>query len=368
MNKRDYYEILGVPRNAGADEIKKAYRKLALNCHPDRNPNDKNAEEKFKEASEAYSVLSDAENRAKYDQFGHAAFEQGGGGFSGFSGFGGFEDVFGDIFSSFFGGGTSSHSRARTGRDLRYDLEIAFEEAVFGTEKEIKLRRKVACKDCGGSGCAPGTSPDVCKQCNGHGQVQMSQGFFSISRTCPVCRGEGQVIRTPCPACAGSGFQTAESRLNVRVPAGIDQGQRLKLRGEGEPGQVGGPPGDLYVQISIRPHKVFQRQESELICDMPISYSLAVLGGEIEVPTLEGSEKLKVPAGTQGGKVFRIKGKGVQMLGSSRRGDLHIRVAIHVPKKISEGHREALKKLAEIEEIEGQSGKGFFGKVKEMFS
>ena len=371
MAKRDYYEILGVSRNASLDEVKKAYRKLALQYHPDRNPDNKEAEEKFKEATEAYSVISDAENRAKYDQFGHAAFEQGAGA-GGFGVFGGFEDIFNDIFSSFFGGAGGmggGRTRVRAGRDLKYDLEISFEEAVFGVEKEINLRRHVVCEECKGSRCAPGTILEVCRQCGGHGQVQMSQGFFSISRTCPVCQGEGQVVRHPCEKCSGSGFQVREGKLNVKIPAGIDQGQRLKLRGEGEPAPGGsGPNGDLYVQISIKPHKVFERQESELICEIPISYSLAVMGGEIEIPTLEGSEKLKVPAGTQSGKVFRIRGKGVQVLGSNRRGDLHVRVAIHVPKRASENYKQALRRLAEIEDEEGHGSKGFFDRVKEMFT
>lgn len=366
-NKRDYYEVLGVSRNASLDEIKKAYRKLALQCHPDKNPGNREAEERFKEASEAYSVLSDADNRVKYDQFGHAAFEQGGG----FSGFTGFEDIFNDIFSSFFGGGPmggGARSRMRSGRDLRYDMEISFEEAVFGGEKEIQVRRRVICKECQGSKCAPGTSPETCRQCGGHGQVQMSQGFFSITRTCPVCQGEGQMVRSPCAACSGTGFQTAESKLTVKIPAGIDQGQRLKLRGEGEPGMVGGPNGDLYVQISVRPHKIFERQESELVCEVPISYSTAVIGGEIQVPTLEGMDKLKIPAGTQSGKVFRMRGKGVHVIGSNRRGDLHVRVVINVPKKVSENYKEALRKLSEIEEVEGSAAKGFLDRVKEMFT
>jgi molecular chaperone DnaJ len=371
-NKRDCYEVLGVGRSASTDEIKKAYRKKAVQFHPDKNPGNKEAEEKFKEATEAYSILSDADNRARYDQFGHAAFEQGGG-FQGFSGgdFSGFEDVFGDLFSSFFGGaapGGGRRSRGRSGSDLRYDLELTFEEAIFGTEKQIKIGRRALCKTCSGSGAAPGSEPERCGQCGGAGQVRMQQGFFTIARTCPGCNGAGQVIKTPCRECSGSGARLAESTLSVKVPPGIDEGQRLKLRGEGEPGSGGGPAGDLYVQVSVKPHPIFERQESELICEVPIAYTSAVLGDEIEVPTLEGKIKLKIPAGTTSGKIFRLKNRGIQVIGSNQRGDQHVRVLIKVPRKVSDKHKRVLKELrdAEVEDLVEES-KSFFDKVKEMF-
>jgi len=375
-NKRDCYEVLGVERSASTDDIKKAYRKKALQFHPDRNPGNKEAEEKFKEATEAYSILSDGDNRAKYDQFGHAAFEQGAGGFGGgFQGFGGdfsgFEDIFGDLFSSFFGGaaaGGGRRSRGRAGNDLRYDLEISFEEAIFGAEKQITIGRRAPCKACEGSGAATGSSPERCGQCGGAGQIRLQQGFFTIQRPCHQCNGSGQVIKTPCRDCSGSGSRLAESTLSVKIPAGIDNGQRLKLRGEGEPGSVGGPNGDLYVQISVKPHPIFERQESELICEVPISYTTAALGDEIEVPTLEGRVKMKIPAGTVSGKIFRLKNRGVQVVGSNSRGDQHVRVVIKVPKKISEKHKKMLHELRQVEadDLVAES-KSFFDKVKEMF-
>ncbi|MFM1846601.1 MAG: hypothetical protein RL417_75 [Pseudomonadota bacterium] len=376
-NKRDCYEVLGVERSASGEEIKKAYRKKALQFHPDRNPGNKEAEEKFKEATEAYSILSDADNRSKYDQFGHAAFEQGAGGFGGgFQGFGGdfsgFEDIFGDLFSSFFGGaaagGGARRGRGRAGNDLRYDLEITFEEAIFGAEKQVKIPRRTPCTGCEGSGAAPGSSPERCSQCGGAGQVRLQQGFFTIARTCHVCNGAGEIIKSRCKDCGGSGARAAESTLSVKIPAGIDNGQRLKLRGEGEAGSLGGPNGDLYVQISVKPHPIFERQESELICEVPISYTTAALGDEIEVPTLEGKVKMKIPAGTTSGKIFRLKNRGVQVVGSNSRGDQHVRVVIKVPKKISEKHKKILKELREVEADDlAAESKGFFDKVKEMF-
>ncbi len=371
MAKRDYYEVLGVGRNASLDDVKKAYRKKALQHHPDRNPGDKSAEDKFKEATEAYSVLSDAEQRRKYDQFGHAAFDHtahgGFGGFEGFGDFSGFEDIFGDLFSSFFGG-SFTRSRGRGGRDLRYDLEISFEEAVFGTEKEIAVSRRVLCDHCDGSGCKKGHHPETCPQCGGSGQIRIQQGFFAIGRTCHVCGGAGQHIKHPCETCSGTGLKAVSSKIKVKIPAGIDNGQRLKLRGEGESGMGGGPAGDLYVQVSVKKHPFFERQEYELICEVPISYATAALGAEIEVPTLEGKTTLKIPSGTPSGKVFRLKNQGVQYLGEMRRGDLHIRVYVEVPKRVSAARRELLEKLQTLEKEEGESdSKGFFGKVKEMF-
>lgn len=375
LARRDCYEVLGVARGASLDEIKKAYRKRALECHPDRNPGNKQAEEQFKEATEAYSVLSDPDQRRKYDQYGWGAFEQGAGAgpFGGF-GFGGdfseFEDIFGDLFSSFFGGTSGRRStRGRAGRDLRYDLEISFEEAAFGAEKRIQVARRVLCDECEGSGAARGSSPETCPQCRGAGQVGIQQGFFTIARTCNVCGGAGRVVKNPCKTCSGRGLKEVQSEINVKIPPGIDNGQRLKLRGEGEAGMQGGPSGDLYVQIAVQAHPVFERNEADLICEVPISYAVAALGAEIDVPTLEGETKLKIPPGTPSGKVFRLRGKGIQVLGSNRRGDEHVRVFVAVPRKVSDKHREILEKLREIEEKEGAHfARGIFEKVKDIFS
>ncbi len=371
VTKRCYYEVLGISRTATAEEIKKTYRKKALELHPDKNPGNKQAEELFKEATEAYSVLSDPENRQKYDQFGHAAFGQGGGaGFGGFQGFGdfsGFEDIFGDLFGSIFGGG-GGRGRGRAGRDLKYDLTVEFEEAAFGCEKEIEIGRRVSCQDCGGNGAEGGTKFKECSDCRGAGQVRFQQGFFTMQRACPSCDGAGQKIVTACKPCRGKGSIVSESKIKVKIPAGIDHGQRLKLRGEGEPGAVGGPSGDLYVQINLKPHPIFQREESEVVCDMPIGYATAALGDEIEVPTLEGPMKLKIPAGTPTGKVFRLKGKGIQVLGENRRGDQHVRVNVDVPKKLSSEHRALLEKLRVLEQSQEGEPSRFFDKVKGLFS
>lgn len=374
MSKRDYYEVLGVSRTASLDEIKKAYRKKAVQYHPDKNPGNKEAEEKFKEATDAYSVLSDKDGRAKYDQYGHAAFEQGGGAGGFHADFSGFEDIFGDVFSTFFGGaaaGGGRRGKGRAGNDLRYDMEVTFEEAAFGCEKEVTIGRRTTCEACAGSGATAGSGKDRCSQCDGHGQVRIQQGFFTLARTCHACGGQGEVIKNPCGQCSGSGLKMKESRLKVKVPAGVDHGQRLKMRGEGEPGAGGGPNGDLYVQIMVKEHPVFERQESELICEVPITYASATLGAEIEVPSLEGKVKLKIPAGTASGKVFRLKNKGIPILGSNpqRRGDQHVRVYVHVPKKVSDQERELLEKLASIQGAAvDDTGKGFFEKVKDIFS
>ncbi len=368
MEKRDYYEILGVSRSSSTDEIKKSYRQAALKFHPDRNPGDKPAEERFKEATEAYQVLSDPDNRAKYDQFGHAAFTQGGaGGFHDFSGFA--EEIFGDIFGAFFGtGGGASRARARAGRDLKYEMEISLEEAARGLEREIVIPKFVRCETCSGSGAKAGTIPDRCQQCNGGGQIRIQQGFFTISRTCHICGGKGSVIPHPCESCQGGGRERKETKLSVKIPAGIDEGQRLKLRGEGELSMEGGPPGDLYVEISIEEHPVFQRRETELICEVPIAYSQAVLGGEVEVPTLDGPITMKIPPGTPSGKVFRLRGKGIVDMHSQRRGDQHVRTYIYVPKSPGVRERELIEELAQTEgKPIAHDNKSFFSKVKDFF-
>jgi len=362
LSKRDYYEVLGLARSCSPDEVKKAYRRLAVKYHPDKNPGDTEAEERFKEASEAYQVLSDPENRRKYDQFGHAAFQSGGrpdfGDFSSFA-----EEIFGDIFGSFFG-----TTNSRSGRDLRYDLEISLEEAAFGIEREITVPKPVVCDSCEGSGARSGTAPQVCRQCGGAGQLHIQQGFFSISRPCNVCGGKGQVVVDPCPSCAGSGQATKEVTLTVKVPAGIDEGQRLKLRGEGEPGPANGRPGDLYVVIILKPHRIFARQGTELLCEVPVTYAQAVLGSEVEVPTLDGQLTMKIPPGTPSGKTFRLKGKGIVDMQSGRKGDQHVRAFIHVPKEISERERELLEELSSIEgKPVSHDGRTFFDKVKDFF-
>ncbi|MBX7137721.1 MAG: molecular chaperone DnaJ [Oligoflexia bacterium] len=372
MARRDPYEVLGVSRTASLDEIKKSYRKKALELHPDRNPGNKEAEERFKEAAEAYSMLSDPEARQKYDQYGFAAFEQGAG-FGGFhADFSEFEDIFGDLFSNFFGGafgGSGRRSRGRSGRDLKYDLEITFEEAAFGAEKQIAISKRVSCESCEGSGAEGNSGAETCSQCRGSGQIAYQQGFFTISRACHVCSGSGKVIKNPCKSCSGSGLKIKEHQLNVKIPPGIDNGQRLKLRGEGEAGAQGGLNGDLYVNIAVKPHPIFQRQEGEIICEVPISYATAVLGGEVEVPTLEGKENLKIPSGTQTGKVFRLKNRGIQHIGSSRRGDQHVRIYVRVPKKVSEKQRTLLEKLKEFEKEDiKHEDRGFFDKVKDIFA
>jgi molecular chaperone DnaJ len=368
VSKRDCYEVLGLSRTCSQDEIKKAYRKLAIKYHPDKNPDNQEAEEKFKEGTEAYQILSNEENRAKYDQFGHAAF-QGGQGFGGFGDFAGFgEDIFGDIFGAFFGGG-SKRQRVPTGRDLAYRLEVTLEESASGLNKKINVRRPIPCEPCKGSGAREGTSPERCKHCAGQGQVNAQEGFFRISRPCPVCRGQGMMITDPCPSCGGSGEGHKDSELLVKIPAGIDHGQKLKLRGEGEV-ISNGNPGDLYVEISIKPHKRFKRQGTEIISDLSISYSQAVLGTELEVPTLYGKVKLKIPAGTQAGKVFRLKGQGIVDIQSTIKGDQHVKVNIIVPKKINDKHKELLEELAKIEGIpdpDDTSNRSFLDKVKEFF-
>jgi molecular chaperone DnaJ len=359
-NKRDYYEILGVSRNVSEDELKSAYRKLALKFHPDRNPGDKDAEEKFKEAAEAYEVLRDREKRSLYDQFGHAGLEG-----SGFSGFGGFEDIFssfGDIFEDFFGFGTRSRSRSRAqrGADLRYDLTMNFMDAAFGTETEIDVAKLEGCKDCSGSGCEPGHHPESCRQCGGSGQISRSQGFFTVRTTCPVCRGQGQMITRPCPKCQGRGQVQVSKRVSVKIPAGVDNGSRLRLSGEGEPGGFGGPPGDLYVFIHVQPHEFFERRDNDLFCQINISFVQAALGDKITVPTLDGSKTLDIPKGTQPGDVFYFRGEGIPSLRTRKRGDQLIQVMIKTPTNLSKKQEDLLREFAKLEK-----GK-FSNKLKSM--
>jgi molecular chaperone DnaJ len=366
--KRDYYEVLGVNRSASVEDIKKAYRKIALKSHPDRNPGDKQAEERFKEASEAYQVLCDPERRAQYDRFGHAAFEQGGG-FGGFDfASAGFEDIFGDIFGDFFGGQRRGRSRNRRGEDLRYDLEISFDEAIFGAEKTIRVPRLAACGDCRGTGSKNGTPRETCSACRGSGQLRYQQGLFSIAKTCGQCQGQGTVLRDPCRTCGGTGAVRKQQSLSVRVPAGVDTGSRLKLRNEGESGFNGGPAGDLYVVLHVQEHPLFTRNGNDIVCDVPIGFTQAALGAEIEVPTPHGKVKMKVPPGTQSGNVFRLKGKGVPDVRGYGHGDALARVVVETPKKLSARQRELLEEFARLsgEEVHPIS-KGFLDKVKEMF-
>ena len=347
--KRDYYEILSVSRNATDNELKAAYRKLALKYHPDRNPNDQTAEEKFKEAAEAYEVLRDPQKRSLYDQYGHAGLEN-----TGFHGFGGFEDIFssfGDIFEDFFGftSRRRSRSRAMPGADLRYDLSLDFMEAVFGSETEIEIDKRQTCSDCEGSGCEPGTEPESCRHCGGTGQVSRSQGFFTVRTTCPTCRGNGQMIPHPCPTCRGTGQVMASKKVAVKIPAGVDHGSRLRLTGEGEPGVFGGPPGDLYVFIHVQPHEFFQRQETHIICEIPISFVQAALGDKISVPTLNGKKTLEIPKGTQPGDIFYFRGEGIPALRGRGRGDQIIQVAIKTPTHLTKKQEALLRDFAKLE-------------------
>jgi len=375
--RRDYYEILGVSRDATQEEIKKAYRKLARQYHPDANPGDKDAEAKFKEIAEAYAVLSDPEKRAQYDRFGHAAFQQGGAGGPGFDfstftreGFGGFDDLF-DMFFEAFGGGRA-RARPQKGADLRVDLELSFKEAAFGVEKEIQVPRSERCEVCGGSGAAPGTKPEMCPFCRGTGHVQFAQqtifGRMVQTRTCDRCRGEGRVITRPCPNCQGSGRVRRTRRIQVKVPAGVDDGFRLRLAGEGEAGTLGGPPGDLYVYIHVRPHRLFQRDGHDIWCEVNVSFVQAALGDEIRVPTLDGETVLRIPEGTQTGTVFRLKGKGIPYLHGHGRGDQHVRIKVVTPTRLTERQKELLREFARLsgEEVPREE-KGFFGRMKDAF-
>ncbi len=346
MAKRDYYEVLGVEKNVTEQELKKAYRRVAMKFHPDRNPDDEEAEEKFKEASEAYEILSDQQKRSAYDQFGHAGVE-GQAGMGGAGGFGNFSDIFGDVFGDIFGGGGGGRGRGgpARGSDLRYTLELSLEDAVKGTTVQIKVPTLVTCNTCDGSGAKAGTKPVSCTTCGGIGQVRMQQGFFSVQQTCPNCRGKGSMISDPCRDCSGQGRIEETKTLSVKVPAGVDMGDRIRLTGEGEAGPEGGPPGDLYVQMSVKQHEIFERDGKNLYCDIPISFVDAALGGEIEVPTLDGRVKLKVPAETQTGKLFRLRGKGVTPIRGGQTGDLMCRVAVETPVNLSSKQKDLLKEF-----------------------
>jgi molecular chaperone DnaJ len=344
MAKRDYYEVLGVPRNASEADLKKAFRRLAMKYHPDRNSGDADTEAKFKEAKLAYDVLSDPKKRSAYDQFGHAGVDAGAGGFGGPGDAGGFSDIFGDVFGDIFGG-RSGARRTQRGVDLRYDLPLSLEDAVAGKEVKIRIPVSVDCQFCGGTGAKPGTKPKTCNTCAGNGQVRMQQGFFSIQQTCPTCRGVGTVIEEPCGHCRGRGRIQEEKTLSVRVPAGVDTGDRIRLAGEGERGEHGGPPGDLYVQIQVKEHPIFTREDSDLYCQVPIGFVSAALGGELEVPTLNGKVMLKIPAGTQTGKMFRMRGKGVKPVRGGVVGDLICRVTVETPVNLTDRQKELLREF-----------------------
>lgn len=365
--KRDYYEILGVGKSAADTELKAAYRKLALRFHPDRNPGDKSAEENFKEAAEAYEVLRDPRKRQLYDQFGHQGLEG-----SGFSGFGGFEDIFssfGDIFEDFFGfstRGRGGRNRAQRGADLRYDLTISFMDAAFGVETAIDLDKHETCTRCEGHGIEPGTHAETCPQCRGAGQIGRSQGFFTIRTTCPQCRGTGQVIPNPCAECSGSGQVLVHKTVSVKIPAGVDNTSRLRLSSEGQAGALGGPPGDLYVFIHVKPHDFFRREENDIICQVPISFIQAILGDQIVVPTLDGEKSLDIPKGTQFGDVFRFRGEGIPSLRNGRRGDQIIQVTIKTPTHITKKQEELLREFARLED--GKFGKRLKSMLKSAAS
>ncbi|MBO0719239.1 MAG: molecular chaperone DnaJ [Blastocatellia bacterium] len=367
MSKRDYYEILGVQRSATEQELKSAYRKLALQFHPDRNPGDTEAEEKFKEINEAYGVLSNSDSRARYDRYGHAGLGSAGGAWSA-SDFGGFEDILGDLFGDFFGGGRSSRRGGpQRGADLRFDLEITLEQAAAGYKTTINIPRLESCETCKGSGAAPGTSPVVCSACGGAGQIRFQQGFFSVSRTCHQCRGTGRMITNYCKSCGGQGRIERSNQLEIKIPAGVDTGARLKLSGEGESGIGGGGKGDLYVVIHVREHEVFERQGNNLYVNVPVSFSQAALGAEINVPTLDGEEPLTIPEGTQTGSTFRIKGKGIVSLQGQGRGDLFVVTTIITPTKLTREQKRLLEQFAAIEEEHHDRTSRRFGKVKDIF-
>jgi molecular chaperone DnaJ len=378
MPKRDYYQTLGVNRDATDEDIKKSYRKLAMKFHPDRNPDSKDSEEKFKEAKEAYEVLSDAKKRAAYDQFGHAGVDQSAGmGPGGGAGFGGFADAFGDIFGDLFGGGRGggggrSGSGVYRGADLRYNLEISLEDAARGTEAKIRIPTMEECETCHGTGAKAGTKPITCTTCHGHGQVRVSQGFFSIQQTCPECHGTGKMIPDPCRTCHGAGRMKNHKTLSVKIPQGVDQDDRIRLAGEGEPGVNSGPAGDLYVVMNIKPHAVFQREAADLHCEMPISFATAALGGSVEIPTLDGKAQIKIPPETQSGQTFRLKNKGIKPVRGHTPGDLYCHVAIETPVHLTAHQKELLREFEEILQQnaarQNPRAKSFMDKVRDFFA
>jgi molecular chaperone DnaJ len=373
MAKRDCYEVLGVERTAEAEEIKKAYRKLALKYHPDKNPGDKTAEEKFKELGEAYEILSDPQKRAIYDQHGHAAFDRRAGGF----GAGPFHDPFeifrevfggGGIFEDLFGGGRADPNQPQRGNDLRYDMEITFEEAAQGCEKEVSVIKLAPCDTCQGSGAEAGSRIRTCPSCGGRGQVVNSRGIFSIAQTCPQCQGSGRVLEKPCKACHGQGRRERSSKIKLRIPAGVDTGSRLRSAGNGEAGFRGGPPGDLYVVLHVQAHAIFQRDGDDLLCEVPVSFVQAALGAEIEVPSLDGAAMIKIPPGTQPGTMFRLKSKGIKNVQGYGRGDLHVRVNVEVPTRLSSTQKAKLQEFADLcNGQESPMSQGFFEKAKKLF-
>ena len=377
MSKRDYYEILGVPRDATDQTIKSAYRKLALKFHPDRNPGDQKAEEAFKEAAEAYAVISDPEKRAAYDRYGHAGVGAGAGGFDP-NAFAGFEDIFGNLGDLFgFGdmfGGRRRRGGPQRGADLRYDLEISFEESFTGTENTLQIPREETCETCTGTGAAAGTAPETCNQCRGSGQQRFQQGFLTVARPCSACRGTGKIIAKPCQACRGAGRIARERKITAKIPAGIATGQRLRLYGEGEHGSAGGPPGDLYVVVHVQDHKFFQRDGDDLYCELPIGFPTLALGGDVRVPTMVGDEELRIPSGTQAGARFKLRGKGMPNVSGRGHGDLFAIVRVSVPKKLTKDQKHLLEELAKTlpqERLDGAAGEGgdkpFFEKVKDIF-
>jgi len=382
VSKRDYYDVLGVSRSASDVEIKSAYRKLAMKYHPDRNPGDHKAEEKFKEGAEAYAVLADGEKRSLYDRFGHAGVSSAAGAGGGFdpSVFSGFEDILGGLgdifgFGDLFGGGRRRGGPQR-GADLRYDLEISFEESARGSETTIQIPRQETCEACHGAGAAPGSSPSPCPQCRGQGQVRFQQGFFTVARTCPQCRGAGRIITNPCKQCRGAGRVTRERKITVKIPAGIAAGQQLRLQGEGESGSAGGPPGHLYVVVHVQEHEFFRRDGNNLFCEIPVNFTTVALGGEIQVPTLDGQDTVKIPEGTQTGTTLRLRGKGMPDVNGRGRGDLFATVQVQTPKKLSKEQRQLLDQLSKVlpkdkfeprTREEEENERNLFDRVKDMF-
>ncbi len=372
-NKKDLYDILGVNRDASDEDIKKSYRKLAMKYHPDRNPDSKDSEEKFKEAKSAYEILSEPDKRRAYDAYGHAGINPQGGGGPGGEGMGGFSEAFGDIFGEIFGGrGGRGGQQVYRGADLRYNMDITLEQAARGTETKIRIPSLDECATCKGTGAKPGTQPKTCHTCNGQGQVRMQQGFFSIQQTCPTCHGNGKVIADPCAPCSGSGRIKNHKTLSVKIPSGVDDGDRIRLSGEGEAGMNGGPPGDLYVVVQLKPHAVFQREGADLHCEMPISFTISALGGDIHIPTLDGEAKIKIPAETQSGQVFRLRGKGIRPVRQTSAGDLMCHVVVETPVRLTDRQKELLRELEEINKKDGDRhnprAKSFMDKVKNFFA